>query len=41
MGKENRGVRDGSGSFKDSARREVEGKKEGRRKEAGEKCPAE
>ncbi|GAH06433.1 unnamed protein product, partial [marine sediment metagenome] len=39
MSKEQRGVRDGTGSFEGSYRRQVEGKEEGRRIEAGEECP--
>jgi len=39
MGFDNRGTRDGTGPFKSSFRKTTEGKKEGRRKEAGEECP--
>lgn len=39
MGKTKRGVRDGTGPYKDSFRIKVEGKKTGRRIEAGEPCP--
>ena len=35
MAEEERGLRDGTGPFKDSFRRRVEGKEEGRRIEAG------
>ena len=39
MGKNSRGVRDGTGSFRDSFRRKSEKKSIGRRREAGIKCP--
>ena len=39
MGKENRGIRDGTGAYKESFRVKEEGKTEGRRAEAGEECP--
>jgi len=39
MGYYKRGVRDGSGSYKDSYRRRVEKKSIGRRRAKGEKCP--
>jgi len=39
MGKEERGKRDGTGSYKDSFQRSVSDK--GRRQEAGEECPNE
>jgi len=39
MGKERAGVRDGTGPYKNSYRRKVEGKSYGRRRERGEKCP--
>lgn len=39
MSKESRGVRDGTGPYKDSFRVRVEGKSTGRRIEAGEECP--
>ena len=41
MGKEERGVRDGSGPYRDSYRRRTEQKETGRREEAGEPCPSE
>lgn len=41
MSKEAPNVRDGTGPFKNSYRKRVEGKNEGRRKEAGESCPSE
>jgi hypothetical protein len=34
-----RGKRDGTGPYKGSARRSVEGKAVGRRKASGQKCP--
>ena len=39
MGKEQRGVRDGTGPHKNSYRKKTEGKQEGRRQESGESCP--
>ena len=39
MGRERRGVRDGTGPNKSSARRILEKASVGRRKAAGEKCP--
>jgi len=39
MSLEVRGKRDGTGPYKDSFRRRVEGKSIGRRLEAGEVCP--
>ena len=39
MGYTQRGKRDGTGPYKASARRKVEGKKVGRRKASGVKCP--
>lgn len=41
MGKDKPGVRDGTGPYKYSYRRLVEGKDYGRRKESGEECPYE
>ena len=40
MGYLRRGVRDGSGPRKGSYRRRVEGRKIGRRRAAGQPCPA-
>ena len=39
MGKTVRGKRDGTGPFAGSARRSVEGRRVGRRRAAGQKCP--
>ena len=39
MGKQDRGLRDGTGPYKDSYRIKVEGKAIGTRQEAGEDCP--
>ncbi len=41
MSKTQRGIRDGTGSFEGSFRKQVEGKSVGRRIEAGEECPVE
>jgi len=41
MGYDERGRRDGTGPYRDSYRRRVEGKSYGRRRERGEKCPHE
>lgn len=41
MSKEQRGIRDGTGSYKDSYRRKVLRKVIGTRKEEGEDCPFE
>jgi hypothetical protein len=38
MGRDKRGVRDGTGPYKDSYQRKTAGNK-GRRQQAGEKCP--
>jgi len=40
MGREARGRRDGTGPYRHSYRRRVEGKDYGRRREKGEKCPS-
>jgi len=39
MGKTVRGKRDGTGPYRDSYQRKVRGRKVGRRRAAGEKCP--
>jgi len=39
MSKEQRGIRDGTGPYKESFRKTIEKKEVGRRIEAGEKCP--